>query len=212
MARNTPAPHQCAHRPPSSRNAAPQVDERTPAGYRDGTLNEMELGLSQTLGTLAESSAVLAAFVGLVGICRFQVLLDRRRDAEGELRAWMRRLTKQDTFVRPLEAVLAMVEEERTRVEGCQQKDFLEAALAADRRRRALQPVLRCARATLLVLEATTLTVLGACTAGLANIETLTGASWMRPAIWVAILSQVVVPIWCVWLWTEEATLRESPQ
>ena len=111
--------------------------------------------------------------MGLVGICRLHVLFDRRRDAEGELRAWMMRLTKQDTFVRPLEAVLAMVEEERTRVEGCQQKDFLDA----DRRRRALQPVLRRARATLLVLEATTLTVLGACTAGLTNIETLTGAS-----------------------------------
>src|SRR5262249_16994672 len=84
-----------------------------------------------------------------VGICRLHVLFDRRRDAEGELRAWMKRLTKQDTFVRPLEAVLAMVEEERTRVEGCQQKDFLEAALAADRRRRALQRCVRRRRATL---------------------------------------------------------------
>jgi hypothetical protein len=81
-------------------------------------VNEVELALSQTLGTLAESSAVLAAFVGLVGICRLHVLLDRRRDAEGELRAWMKRLTKQDTFVLPLNAVLAMVDEERTRAEG----------------------------------------------------------------------------------------------
>jgi len=108
-----------------------------------------------------------------------------------------------------LEAVLAIVEEERTRVEECQQKDFLEAALAADRRRRALQPVLRCTRVSMLLFEGLTLTVLGACIAGLTSIRSLAGASWLRPAIWVAILSQVVVPIWCVWLWTAEASANE---
>ena len=84
------------------------------------------------------------------------------------------------------------------------QKDFLEAALAADRRRRALQPVLRCTRVSMLLFEGLTLTVLGACIAGLTSIRSLAGASWLRPAIWVAILSQVIVPIWCVWLWTTE--------
>src|SRR5262249_49737655 len=137
-------------------------------------MNEAEL--FQTLGTLAESSAVLAAFVGLVGIFRLHVLLDRRRDAEGELRAWMKRLTKRDTFVLPLNAVLAMVDEERPLVEGypqkdSPQKDFVEAALAADRRRRALQPVLRRTRVSILVFEGLTLSVVGACIAGLTSIS-----------------------------------------
>ena len=40
------------------------------------------MAVFQILTTLAECSAILAAFVGVAGIFRIHVLLERRRDAE----------------------------------------------------------------------------------------------------------------------------------
>src|SRR5262245_8031516 len=74
------------------------------------------MAVFQILTTLAECSAILAAFVGVARIFRINVLLERRRDAEAEVRFWTKRLPKQDTFAVPFGEVRALLSNEQTRV------------------------------------------------------------------------------------------------
>jgi len=166
-------------------------------------VNESEVAVFQILTTLAECSAILAAFVGVAGIFRIHVLLERRRDAEAEVRFWTKRLTKQDTFAVPFGDVQALLSNEQTRVVADPpHEDLLAAAIAADRRRGALGPILRQARAALLLLEGWNLGVVAAAVIGMSSVPALAAASGFSSAVWLAVLGQVAVPIWCVWVWT----------
>jgi len=141
-------------------------------------VSEPEMAVFHILTTLAECSAILAAFVGVAGIFRIHVLLERRRDAESEVRFWTKRLTKQDTFTVPFADVLALLSDEQTRVAANPpHEDLLAAAIAADRRRGALGAVLRRARATLLLLEGWNLSVAGAAVIAMSCVPTLAVAS-----------------------------------
>ena len=161
------------------------------------------MAVFQILTTLAECSAILAAFVGVAGIFRIHVLLERRRDAESEVRFWTKRLTKQDTFTVPFADVLALLSDEQTRVAANPpHEDLLAAAIAADRRRGALGAVLRRARATLLLLEGWNLSVAGAAVIAMSCVPTLAVASGFSSAVWFVVLGQMAVPVWCVWVWT----------
>ena len=161
------------------------------------------MAVFQILTALAEWSATLAAFVGVAGIFRIHVLLERRRDAEAEVRFWTKRLTKQDTFAVPFADVLALLTDEQTRVTAAAPHgDLLAAAIAADRRRGALGSVLRRARATLLLLEGWNLGVAGAAVIGMSRVPALAANSGFSSAVWLAVLGQIAVPLWCVWVWT----------
>jgi len=166
-------------------------------------VSEPEMAVFHILTTLAECSAILAAFVGVAGIFRIHVLLERRRDAESEVRFWTKRLTKQDTFTVPFADVLALLSDEQTRVAANPpHEDLLAAAIAADRRRGALGAVLRRARATLLLLEGWNLSVAGAAVIAMSCVPTLAVASGFSSAVWFVVLGQIAVPVWCVWVWT----------
>src|SRR5215470_14905040 len=77
-----------------SGRASSSAPERRPLEVREGgvlasrrsprAVSEPEMAVFQILTTLAECSAILAAFVGVAGIFRIHVLLERRRDAESE--------------------------------------------------------------------------------------------------------------------------------
>ena len=173
-------------------------------------MTEAEIGVSQTLSILAESSAMLAAFLGAVGIFRLHALFDRRRDVEIEVRACMMRLTKKDTFVLPLEGVHAMMDEEQMRVmRHPGHRELLTAAIAADRRRRDLQPVLYRTRLSMLLLESVNLAVIAACIIGLTRIKMVAGAAWLSPVLWTAVIGQMTIPLWCVWIWTAETASED---
>jgi len=173
-------------------------------------MTEAEIGVYQTLSILAESSAMLAAFLGAGGIFRLHALFDRRRDVEIEVRACMMRLTKKDTFVLPLERVLAMMDEEQMRVmHHPGHRELLTVAIAADRRRRDLQPVLYRTRLSMLLLESVNLAVIAACIIGLTRIKVVAGAAWLSSVLWTAVIGQTTIPLWCVWIWTAETASED---
>ena len=119
------------------------------------------------------------------------------------MRFWTKRLTKQDTFAVPFADVQALLSNEQTRVvPDPPHEDLLAAAVAADRRRDALRPILRRARAALLVLEGWNLGVVGAAVIGMSSVTAIAAASGFSSAVWLAVLGQVAVPIWCVRVWT----------
>ena len=165
-------------------------------------MNEAGRTLLQVLASFAESSTALAAFVGIVGMFRLHVLDERQHDAETEVRLWLKRLTKRETFVPSFAAVQEWLSKEQSRVAGPPHQDFLTAALSAHHRRERLIPILRRTRMTMLALMGWHLAMAAAATLGLSHATTLAGTRGFSQALWGAAVAQIVVPLWCVWVWT----------
>ena len=153
-----------------------------------------------TLTTLAQSCAALAAFVGAVGVFRMQVLRDQRRDAEHDLRMRTHQVIGQDMFVIPIEHVLQRLERERVQQPT---HDLIGAAVASKGRWQALVPLQDRTRRALLVLEAWNLGVIGVSLIGFNYVPILARAAWFSYALLVVATGTVLVPLWCVWVWTK---------
>ena len=168
-------------------------------------MNEAERAALQVLASFAESSTALAAFVGIVGIFRLHVLDERQHDAESEVRLWLKRLMKRETFVASFADVQKWLWDEQSRVAGPPHQEFLTAALSANHRRERLVPIRRRTRRTMLALMGWHLGMAAAATFGLSHATTLAGTRGFSRALWVAAAAQLVVPLWCVWVWTTKA-------
>lgn len=167
-------------------------------------MNDAERAVLQVLASVAESSTALAAFVGIVGIFRIHVLYERQRDAELELRLWLKRLMKREIFVASFADAQAWLWDEQSRVAGPPHQEFLTAALSANHRRQRLAPILRRTRMTMLALMGWHLGMAAAATIGLSHAPALAGTRVFSQALWVAAVARLVVPLWCVWVWTIE--------
>lgn len=118
------------------------------------------------------------------------------------MRLWLKRLTKRDAFVPRFAEVEEWLSEEQSRVAGPPHQDFLTAALSASHRRERLAPILWRTRVTTLVLMGWNLGIAAVATIGLSNVNALANARGFSQALWGAGLAQMIVPLWCVWVWT----------
>jgi len=154
------------------------------------------------LSTLAQTCAALAAFVGAVGLYRLQVLRDRRRTTENEMRglAALAGLGV-DHRVVSLRRIIAVVEDvRRTRAEQVEAAELLRAFEAWQ----AIPPVLRRSQWALIVFEGWNLLVIGASLVGFNYIPLLVSSPWTFCALWAAALGTVGVTGYCVYAWTRE--------
>jgi len=149
-----------------------------------------------TLTTLAQSCAALAAFVGAVGVFRLQMLREQRRDPERELRASAAKLTTRDMIENPLPDVVSMIDQEP----GTDR--LVAAAMEARDRWAAFVPRSQKTRIALLVLEAWNLGVIGVSLIGFNYVPILARAPWFSSILVAVATGTVLVPLWCVWVWT----------
>ena len=170
-------------------------------------MNEAERVVLQILASVAGSSTALAAFVGIVGMFRLHVLDERERDAESEVRYWLKRLTKRETCMSTFADAQARLWDEQSRVADPPHQDFLTAALSASHRRERMAPILWRMRMTMLALMGWNLGIAAAATLGLSHATTLARTRGFSGALWVAGVAQLVVPLWCVWVWTTKTEL-----
>src|SRR5215510_7451087 len=98
-------------------------------------MTKAEQAVVQVLTSIAESSTALAAFVGIVGMFRLHVLDERQRDTESEVRFWLKRVMKRESFVASFADVQVWLLEEQSGVAGPPHREFLTGALSANHRR-----------------------------------------------------------------------------
>lgn len=98
-------------------------------------VNQAERAVLAVLALFAESSTALAAFVGILGMFRLHVLDARQCDAESEVRFWLKRLMKRESFVASFADVQVWLLEEQSGVAGPPHREFLTGALSANHRR-----------------------------------------------------------------------------
>jgi len=155
------------------------------------------------LTTLAQSCAALAAFVGAVGVFRLQMLRDDHDAAAENLRrvALASRLVMQDTAPwLPIERIEQELEKERSKAPT--NANALVAVRALDHWR-ALAPRQDRTRLALIVLEGWNLVVIGMSLIGFNYVPILARAPWFSWALLVVATGTVLVPLWCVWVWTK---------
>ena len=155
------------------------------------------------LTTLAQSCAALAAFVGAVGVFRLQLLRDGQNEAERNLRsmaAGMRMATPETAPWLPIEQLTQDFEKERGKAST--NASSLVAVRAIDAWR-AFVPFQDRTRRALLVLEAWNLGVIGVSLIGFNYVPMLARAPWFSYALLTVATGTVLIPLWCVWVWTK---------
>ena len=154
------------------------------------------------LSTLAQTAAALAGFVGAVGIFRLQVIRDRRRESEED----MRRLVAHPAVYGPEVAERMPLEHIVDRIEqAVVQADIPLASLASRKLEtwRGLRDRLTRSTQGLVVFEAWNLVVIGASLVGFNYVPALATSSLLTFwALWVAALGTVAVTGYCVFAWT----------
>jgi hypothetical protein len=129
------------------------------------------------------------------------MLREQRRDAERELRAFSQKLTTRDMIENPLPDVIRMLEDQ----DHGQDADVLRSvatAMKARDRWAAFVPLSQKTRIALLVLEAWNLGVIGVSLIGFNYVGLLTRWTWFSCALVAVATGTVLVPLWCVWVWT----------
>jgi len=152
------------------------------------------------LSTLAQTCAALAAFVGAVGVYRLQLLRDRHRDTENEMRG-LSALTGLgiDQRVVPLRKILDHVEGVRKKRTGQLEEEELLRAFDAWQ---AVSPLSRQSRFWLVIFEAWNLFWIGVSLVGFNYIQLLVSSPCTSLGLWVAAVGTVAVTGYCVYAWT----------
>lgn len=165
-------------------------------------MTDQQTTVLYVLTTLAQSCAALAAFVGAVGVFRIQMLREQRQGEEREFRTRTQILTAKDMIQVPISVVIKTLEEEDF---GPYIGKSVEAAKEARDQWKRFVPRIKQARTTLIVLELWNLVIIGVALIGFNYVPALTRASWFSYALLVVALGTVLVPIWCVIVWTRGA-------
>jgi hypothetical protein len=159
-------------------------------------MSDAETTVLYALSTLAQTCAALAAFVGAVGLYRLQILRDRRREAEFELRRWS------DWQGRDIMRVT--LDEINTAIDNPPSPnppDLPRARRARDEWA-AFPPRIDQSRNALIVFEAWNLLVIGVSLVGFNYVPSLASSPCSFPGLWVAAVGTVAVAGYCVYAWT----------
>jgi hypothetical protein len=135
-----------------------------------------------------------------------QMLREQRQTAERELRglAHANSILRDVAFWLPVEQIVQHLDTERKKFTNTEpnKTDFGAVVKALDTWR-AFVPRQDRTRRALLVLEAWNLGVIGVSLIGFNYVPILARASWFSCALLVVATGTVLVPLWCVWVWTK---------
>lgn len=168
---------------------------------REGMDNQAVL---YALSTLAQTCAALAAFVGAVGIFRLQVLRDRSRALENEVRG-LCALTGLGVDQRVVSR-RRIIEHVETVREGPRRDERQEVELlGAFEAWQAVPPLFRQSRCWLVIFEVWNLLLIGASLVGFNYIVPLASLQyWTFLGSCLAAIGTFVVTVYCVWAWTTD--------
>ncbi len=179
-------------------------------------MTDQQTTVLYVLTTLAQSCAALAAFVGAVGVFRIQMLREQRQGAEKVLRGrtheasifrdaafWM----PIDDIVKRLDTVRAdlHLKDTDTSNESNPSLAALFAAFKALDVWRVSEVPFKRTRGALLLLEGWNLAVITVALVGFNHVSALAVAPLFACALVFVAVITALVPLGCVWVWTQGA-------
>jgi len=156
------------------------------------------------LTTLAQSCAALAAFVGAVGVFRIQMLREQRQSAEQNIRGLSHIPVGSRASLMPIGELTAILDQTRQDLkETTLNRDTIVAVLAVLDLWRAYVPRMKSMRTTLIVLEGWNLAAIAVALICFNYVAALAVAPWFSCVLVFVTVITALVPLGCVWVWTQ---------